>query len=70
MYVPELDTPMDVNEDGVDDVAFYKDTKPDPVPGVIYVNVSESVGGITNGQRLKNDNFGEITWLVILLQIQ
>ncbi len=24
IYVPELDTPMDLNEDGVLDVAFYR----------------------------------------------
>lgn len=64
MYVPELNTPMDLNEDGVNDVVFYKGTKPSPAePGVEYINVSESVGGITNGHRLKNDTYGEITWL-------
>lgn len=63
MYVPELDTPMDINEDGVDDVAFYQ-VLPDPTaPGVNYINVAELEGGLTNGQRLKNDTFGEITWL-------
>jgi hypothetical protein len=63
MYVPELDTPMDVNGDGVDDVAFYK-VMPDPtVPGVIYINVAELQGEITNGQRLSDDTFGEMTWL-------
>ena len=64
MYVPALLTPMDLNEDAVDDVVFYQGTKPSPaLSGVVYINVSDVVGGITNGQRLKNDTYGEITWL-------
>jgi len=63
MYVPELDTPMDLNEDGVLDVAFYT-VEPNPkVPGVTYVNVAETSGGKPNAQRLKNDTSGELTWL-------
>ena len=63
MYVPALDMPLDLNEDGVDDVAFYK-VMPDPaIPGVVYIDVSETIGGIPNGQRLSNDTYGEITWL-------
>ncbi len=63
MYVPALDVPLDLNEDGVDDVAFYK-VMPDPaIPGVVYIDVSETIGGIPNGQRLSNDTYGEITWL-------
>lgn len=63
IYVPALDVPLDLNEDGVLDVAFYK-VMPDPViPGVTYINVSETIGGIPNGQRLSNDTYGEVTWL-------
>ena len=64
MYVPELVTPLDLNEDGVLDVAFYQGDKPSPaVSGVTYVNVSETSGGKPNSQRLKNDTSGELTWL-------
>jgi len=59
MYVPLLDTPMDLNEDGVDDVRFYKDTKPASIPGVIDLNVSAA----SSEMLLKNDTYGEITWL-------
>lgn len=63
MYVPALDVPLDLNEDGILDVAFYK-VMPDPaIPGVVYIDVSETIGGIPNGQRLSNDTYGEITWL-------
>ncbi|NJK97607.1 MAG: RagB/SusD family nutrient uptake outer membrane protein [Bacteroidales bacterium] len=63
-YVPELVTPMDLNEDGILDVAFYQGTKPSPaVSGVTYVDVSETVGGKANTQRLKNNTSGELTWM-------
>jgi hypothetical protein len=62
MYVPALDTPLDLNEDGVLDVAFYK-VMPTAKPGVTYINVSPTVGGLTNSQRLSNDTYGEITWM-------
>jgi hypothetical protein len=63
-YVPELVTPMDLNEDGILDVAFYQGTKPSPaVSGVTYVDVSPTVADKTNPQLLKNDTFGELTWM-------
>lgn len=64
MYVPALDTPMDLNEDGVADVAFGKSaTRPPSVPAsVTYINVAATIGGVVNGQRLSNDDFGELTW--------
>ncbi|MFA6276026.1 MAG: RagB/SusD family nutrient uptake outer membrane protein [Pedobacter sp.] len=63
-YVPSLNTPMDLNEDGVLDVAFYQGTKPSPaVSGVTYVDVSNQVGGKTNSQRLKNGTSGELIWM-------
>ena len=63
-YVPELVTPMDLNEDGILDVAFYQGTKPSPaVSGVEYVNVSPKIGTNDNSQRLKNDTYGELTWM-------
>jgi starch-binding outer membrane protein, SusD/RagB family len=63
IYVPALDTPMDLNEDGVLDVAFYKVLPANRPAGVTYINVAASVNGIPNSQRLSNDNFGELTWL-------
>jgi hypothetical protein len=63
-YVPALVTPMDLNEDGILDVAFYQGTKPSPaVSGVTYVDVSALVGGKTNPQLLKNGTTGELTWM-------
>lgn len=63
MYVPALDVPMDLNEDGVLDVAFYKVLPSNRPSGVTYINVSPTINGVPNSQRLANDNFGEITWL-------
>jgi starch-binding outer membrane protein, SusD/RagB family len=63
-YVPELVTPMDLNEDGILDVAFYQGTLPSPtVAGVTYINVSPLISGKTNSQLLKNGTSGELTWM-------
>ncbi|WP_133640195.1 RagB/SusD family nutrient uptake outer membrane protein [Sphingobacterium paludis] len=62
-YVPALNTPLDLNEDGILDVAFYQGTRPNPVPGVTYVNVSATIGAITNSQLLKNGSSGELLWM-------
>jgi hypothetical protein len=45
------------------DVLFYKGTAPAPIAGVTFVNVSETISGGVNPQRLSNDTSGEITWL-------
>lgn len=63
MYVPALDIPLDLNEDGVLDVAFYKVLPPNRPTGVTYINVSATINNNPNSQRLKNDDFGEIIWL-------
>jgi len=63
-YVPALNTPMDLNEDGILDVAFYQVTRPTPaVTGVTYVDVSSTVSGKTNSQKLKNGSSGELIWM-------
>ena len=63
-YVPSLLTPMDLNEDGILDVAFYQGTAPTPaVAGVTYVNVSPTLGANTNSQLLKNGTSGELIWM-------
>jgi hypothetical protein len=64
MYVKELNTPIDVNEDGTMDVAYYKTTKPSGIPSsVLLIDVAPTIGSAANAMRLKNDTYGEITWL-------
>ena len=62
-YVPALATPMDLNEDGINDVVFYQGTKPNLGSSLTYVDVSPLVGGKTNPQLLKNGTSGELTWM-------
>jgi len=62
-YVPALNTPMDLNEDGINDVVFYQGTKPSLGSALTYVNVSATVSGKVNAQLLKNDTYGELTWM-------
>ena len=62
-YVPALNTPMDLNEDGILDVAFYQGTRPTPVSGVTYVDVSPKIGNAVNSQLLKNGTSGELIWM-------
>lgn len=61
MYIPSLDTPLDLNEDGKLDVAFYQKL-PTKVSGVTYVDVSPLVSGKANPQLLSNNTNGELTW--------
>jgi hypothetical protein len=62
-YVPALNTPMDLNEDGINDVVFYQGTKPSLGTSLTYVDVSATVSGKTNPQLLKNGTSGELTWM-------
>lgn len=64
IYVPELDEPMDLNQDGVDDVVFVKD-RPESLPDVNYtfVEVGATQNGETNPQQLTNGTNGELTWM-------
>jgi len=63
-YVPELDVPIDLNEDGIDDVIFVENV-PKPLPNVPYefVGVGANIGNQPNPQRLTNVTIGELTWL-------
>ena len=63
MYIPSLNTPLDLNEDGVLDVAFYKTTAPTKVSGVTYVEVTPTIAGKPNSQLISGDTSGELTWL-------
>ncbi|HLP71666.1 MAG TPA: RagB/SusD family nutrient uptake outer membrane protein [Bacteroidales bacterium] len=62
-YVPALNTPMDLNEDGTNDVVFYQGTKPSLGSSLTYVDVSATASGKTNPQLLKNGTNGELTWM-------
>ena len=63
MYVPALNTPLDLNEDGKMDVSFYRGTAPNPVQGVTYIDVSDFIRGEKNPMQLSNTTSGEIIWL-------
>ncbi|NTS39797.1 RagB/SusD family nutrient uptake outer membrane protein [Flavisolibacter sp. BT320] len=63
-YVPSLNTPMDLNEDGILDVVFYQGTRPSPaLNGVTYVDVSPKIGTAINSLQLKNGTSGELIWM-------
>lgn len=69
MYVPALNTPLDLNKDGVMDVAFYKTLPNNQVPGVNYINVSETVSGRQNAMVLSEGDKGEIKWLATMPRV-
>lgn len=56
-YVPYLNTPLDLNSDGIPDVAFYKVMPSPTVAGVTYINVN------ADPQKLVNGTSGELHWL-------
>lgn len=64
IYVPALNNPMDLNDDGDLDVAFYQTTLPENViPGVEYLNVAQSNAEAGSNPRiLSNGDHGEILW--------
>lgn len=62
-YVPALNQPLDLNNDGIFDVAFYKEMPANPVDGVRYIFVGETSNGVANPQRLSHDTYGELHWL-------
>lgn len=55
MYVPEMNSGMDLNEDGNPDVSFVENTPSDKTSGVVYVEV----GGST---KLSEGDHGNILW--------
>lgn len=63
IYVPSLNTLMDLNNDGTPDVAFVQAAPANPVAGVSYVNVAPVINGKANPQQLTNGTYGELTWL-------
>ena len=62
IYVPALDTPLDLNEDGLMDVVYYKGSKPS-TSGYPAIPVDDLYGGKPNDYRLSEGTYGEITWL-------
>jgi hypothetical protein len=56
-YVPQADQPMDLNEDGIQDVYFYTTLPGVQEPGVTYININ------SESHKLANGTSGEITWL-------
>lgn len=63
MYVAALNTPMDLNEDGTNDVAFYTTPPGSMQNGVMYMNVAGTANGQPNAMTLSGGNSGEIIWL-------
>lgn len=63
MYVPALNSLMDLNNDGIPDVAFVQVDPTNPVQGVTYVNIAPTINGKDNPQQLTNGTYGELTWL-------
>ena len=57
IYIPALDVPYDVNEDGVLDVVFTKNLNPpNKIPGVYYFYVGATLGnGAVNNTQLAAD---------------
>ena len=68
-YVPALNQPLDLNLDNKMDAAFYKGTAPAAQPGVTFINVSETIGTNPNPQRLRQNTFGELTWLTTIPRV-
>lgn len=57
IYIPELDVPYDMNEDGKPDVCFTKNLTPgETVPGVYYLYVGKTLeNGANNNAQLQDD---------------
>ncbi len=56
IYIPKLDVPYDMNNDGTPDVVFTKDLNPDKIPGVYYLYVGEKLAnGANNKIQLGDD---------------
>jgi len=56
-YVPALNTPLDLNGDGILDVAFYTTAPASKVSGVTYIDVSKQPQTLSGGSK------GELHWL-------
>lgn len=63
IYVPQVGTLHDLNEDNKPDVSFYIVNPSNTISGVSYINVGASATSTVNPYKLSNGNSGEITWL-------
>lgn len=63
IYVPAINTLMDLDKNETPDVSFVESTPSNPVKGVSYVNIAPTIGGKVNPQQLKYGSYGELTWL-------
>ncbi|MFY0252551.1 RagB/SusD family nutrient uptake outer membrane protein [Chitinophaga sp. 30R24] len=57
LYVPKIDDPIDLNEDGKPDVAFVKKTPATKVPGVYYFLIDDDQSKLSEGTK------GNLIWL-------
>lgn len=56
IYIPQFETPYDMNGDGSLDVCFTKELNPTKVPGVYYLYVGEFLGnGAINNTQIGDD---------------
>ena len=60
-YVPALDTPLDLDENGVDDV-YFTTSSPGPISDVYSVNVSRDEFKLSNGTS------GELLWYTNIIR--
>ena len=56
-YVPALNKPLDLNADGILDVAFYTTAPSSKISGVTYIDVSKQSQTLSEGSK------GELHWL-------
>ncbi len=63
IYVPAVNTLIDLNEDNKPDVSFYTINPTNRLSGVSYINVEPSITSTPNPYKLTNGTYGEITWL-------
>lgn len=56
IYIPELEVPYDMNNDGVLDVCFTLENDPDEIAGVYYLYIGKTLeSGATNNSQLADD---------------
>lgn len=63
MYVPDLNVPLDLNEDGLNDVVFVEKRPTSSAGNYIHVVVGETLNNSINPQQLTEGNHGLLTWL-------
>lgn len=63
IYIPQIGTLYDLNEDNKPDVSFYTVSPTTTIAGVSYINVAPSNTSTPNPYKLSNGTSGEVTWL-------